>query len=122
MSPPTILVSGRIFVTAKYLWPEKSVCITSSECTESFVSDYFKAGKDEGKQLATTALSGHYFEPLFDPLDCKKVIGTSIVFANESDFGGSIPKWITQKMAPGGINDYYEDLVKDVKIFNKLLS
>lgn len=95
MSPPSMLISGRVFITAKYLWPEKSVCIQSSEGNEKYVSDYFKAGKDEGKLLATSALSGHYYEPLYDPLDCKKIIGTSVVFVNESDFGGSVPKWMT---------------------------
>jgi hypothetical protein len=70
--------------------------------------------------LAITALSGHYFEPLYDPLDCKKIIGTSVVFVNESDFGGSVPKYLTQKMAGPGISDFYEDLLKDIREFNKI--
>ena len=36
-------------------------------------------------------------------------------FVNESDFGGSFPKWIVQKFAPGGVNDYVEDVYTDVK-------
>ncbi len=120
MRPPTILVSGRVFITASYLWPEKFICIQSGESNETYVSDYFKAGRDEGKQLAKSIIAGHYYEPLYDPLDCKRVIGTLVVFVNESDFGGLIPKWLIQKLAPPGINDFYEDLVKDVKIFNKI--
>ena len=65
-------------------------------------------------------MAGHLFEPLYDPLDCKKVIGTSVVFVSESDFGGSVPKWLIQKLAPQGLSDFYEDLVVDVRNFNGL--
>jgi hypothetical protein len=50
-----------------------------------------------------------------DPLDPAKAIGTKIIFVNESDFGGSFPKWIIQKFSPPGLNDFYEDLITDVK-------
>ena len=48
-------------------------------------------------------------------MDPNKVIGTKITFVNESDFGGSFPKWIIQKFSPPGLNDFYEDLINDVK-------
>ena len=40
------------------------------------------------------------------------VIGTKIFFVNESDFGGSVPKWLTQKFAPSALNDYYTDVIE----------
>jgi hypothetical protein len=41
-----------------------------------------------------------------------EVIGTRILNANQSDFGGSIPKWVVQSSLPQALFDFVEDLVK----------
>lgn len=46
------------------------------------------------------------------------IIGTRVVFLNESDFGGSMPKWFLQKFTPFGVHEFYEDLLREVKNFN----
>ena len=115
MLPPSAFISGRIFIGANYLYPEHSIVISSSRGNDRYQHDYLAAGRNEGKTPANNRFSGHWYQPLLDPLDPTKVLGTKIIFVNESDFGGSFPKWIVQKLAPPGLNDFYEDLISDVK-------
>jgi len=63
--------------------------------------------------LAFCNISGLKFTPITDYAG--SIIGTSVVFVSESDFAGSIPKWITQKFAPPALNDYLEETVVNIK-------
>jgi hypothetical protein len=73
------------------------------------------SGRNEGKIPANNRFSGHLYQPLYDLIDPNKVIGTRIIFVNESDFGGSFPKWLLKKFAPSGVNEFYEDLLTSVR-------
>lgn len=45
----------------------------------------------------------------------KKVIGTRIFYLNQSDFGGSVPKWIARQFVPKAVEDTYDALIKAAK-------
>ena len=115
MVPPSAFIAGRIFLVANYRYPEHSIIISSSRGNQRYLDEYLGAGKHEGKTPADNRFSGHQYTPIYDLLDPSKVVGTRVTFVNESDFGGSFPKWILQKFAPPGLNDFYEDLINDVK-------
>jgi hypothetical protein len=53
-------------------------------------------------------MSGMRFFPIYDPLDASNVIGTHSFFVSQSDFGGSIPKWLVNKMAAGGVHEFFD--------------
>jgi hypothetical protein len=63
--------------------------------------------------LAFCNISGLKFAPITD--SAGTVVGTSLVFVSESDFGGSVPKWITQKFAPSALNDFMEETVANIR-------
>ena len=50
----------------------------------------------KGLELAVNVISAMKFIPVYkDPEDeTSEIIGTRTIFANESDFGGSVPKWL----------------------------
>ena len=64
-------------------------------------------------ELAVNNISAFKFFPIHEkPEDpTTPVIGTRTIFVNESDFGGSIPKWLVQKLVPRSIHDLFEDVV-----------
>lgn len=63
--------------------------------------------------LAINILSGVQFLPLYDSQN--KVIGTKAVMLSQSDFGGSLAKWIVQKFTPKGLHEFFDEIVKYVK-------
>jgi hypothetical protein len=93
---PTSLISGRIFIDAKYLWPEELLVIMSSFGNQRIKEEYYSSHPDTQNTLTgNNEMSAHQFLPLYDSFEKDKIIGTKIFFINESDFGGSVPKWIT---------------------------
>ncbi len=65
--------------------------------------------------IAHCNISGFKFAPVYDTQDANLIVGTSVVFMSESDFGGSMPKWFIQKFTPGGLFDSYEGLIASTK-------
>ena len=57
-------------------------------------------------------ISGMKFSPV---IHNNETVGTHVVFVSQSDFGGSIPKWMTQRVAPNAIHEFYDDVVKVAK-------
>ena len=114
---PTILVSDRIFIDAKFLWNDEFVSISTGLGLESFKRDYIVSHGLENKNIefARNILSGFKFSPAYDQAT-KKPIGTHILFLSESDFGGSVPKILMQKVAPRAIHDMIEDLIPFAKL------
>ena len=43
------------------------------------------------------------------------IVGTSTTFVSETDFGGSVPKWIIRKFAPQGHYEFCDELVQAAK-------
>ena len=112
---PTIVVSDRIFIDAKYLWPDETLAIMSSQGNEIIQGEYFRNNAKEvkGLTLAKSTISGMKFTPV---LQNDQIVGTHVVFVSQSDFGGSIPKWMTQRVAPTAIHEFYDDVVKVAKL------
>lgn len=110
---PTFLISDRIMIDAKYVWKEDCVVIVSSLGCEVEKEEYCRTHDLRGLELAVNVLSAMKFFPVFkDPEDeTSEIIGTRTIFVNESDFGGSVPKWLVQKFLPKSIHEMYEDVV-----------
>ena len=106
---PTRLISGRIFVDAKYMWHDKNIVIMSSHGNSHYKDQYLGRSDLDGFTLAFCNITGLLFTPMVDPSDSQKVIGTNMVFVSESDFGGNVPKWITQKFAPSSLSEFCEE-------------
>ena len=93
---PTFLISDRIMIDAKYVWKEKCVVIVSSIGCDVERDEYLRTHDMRGLELAVNVLSAMKFIPVYqDPEDeTSEIIGTRTIFVNESDFGGSVPKWL----------------------------
>jgi hypothetical protein len=113
VKPPNAFIAGRVFVDAKYLYPDELLCIMSSEGNKMERQQYMEenAAEFKGFSIAHCNISGFKFSPFYDKNDTSLITGTSVVFMSESDFGGSMPKWFLQKFTPGGLFDFYEDLI-----------
>ena len=90
----------------------------SSEGNEQVRDEYVEKNPKavKGLSFAYSTISGFKFIPVYDPKDSTKVVGTSVIFLNQSDFGGSFPKWVLQKFAPAGICEFYEDLLNEARL------
>ena len=102
--PPTKLMSGRIFIDTKYTYELGNniyLILASSDGNEKFVDEY-KSKVDFGSfSMAYCYITVHYYKPLYD--DNKNMIGTSVFFVNETNFGGNVPQWLINKFAPAGL-------------------
>ena len=96
------------------------LCIMSSEGNEKIREEYLKQPEFKGYSIAHCNISGFKFAPVYDTQDPTKIVGTSVVFMSESDFGGSMPKWFIQKFTPGGLYDFYEELISATKALHHL--
>lgn len=65
--------------------------------------------------LSTTILSAFKFDPIFDPSNASKVIGTHTTIISTADHGGSIPQWIIKKFAPKGLTEFMETFSEHAK-------
>ena len=110
---PTILIADRVMFDAKYVWNDEAVVIVSSLGCEKERDEYCRTHDLRGLEIAVNILSAMKFIPIYENPDdpTSNVIGTTTVFVNESDFGGSIPKWLVQKFLPMSIHEMYEDVV-----------
>ena len=112
-----MLINGRIFVDAKYLFPNPEkhdyMLISSSNGNEEIRDEYMSSKELGGLTVAHQLLSGHWIKPIYD--NQQNIIGTSAFFVSESSFGGAVPKWIINKFAPPAIIQYYDDIVKAAK-------
>jgi hypothetical protein len=119
VNSPTRMISGRMFIDAKYLWEKENIVIMTSEGNEKLKEQYCSSKTDlQDVTVAFCLISGHKYTPIFDEQDKSKVIGTHIIFVSESDFGGSIPKWIITKFAPPSLSEFYDDVIKQIKADN----
>lgn len=89
------------------------IAIFSSKGNESIAQEYASKNNLEGSAMAYTVISGHYYMPLLNIEG--QVIGTKIFYLNLSDFGGSVPQWLTRKFAPRAIYDTFISLIKAAK-------
>ena len=83
-------------IDAKYIFPSENMVIVSSHGCEKERQEYYETHDLEGIELAVNNISAFKFFPIYEiPGDpTSKVVGTQTIFVNESDFGGSIPKWL----------------------------
>ena len=114
---PSFLVADRIFIDGKYIFPGENMVIVSSHGCEKEKQDYYESNDLQGMELAVNNISAFKFYPIYqDPEDpASPVIGTQTIFVNESDFGGSIPKWLVQRLVPMSIHDLFDDVVMATK-------
>ena len=114
---PSFHVADRIFIDGKYIFPGENMVIVSSHGCEKEKQDYYESNDLQGMELAVNNISAFKFYPIYqDPEDpASPVIGTHTIFVNESDFGGSIPKWMVQKLVPMSMHDLFEDVVVATK-------
>lgn len=70
-----------------------------------------------GLEFANNILTGYKFKPIYSTEVPGKVVGTHLVFASESDFGGSVPKILMQKVAPKALHELIEEVVKLARQF-----
>jgi hypothetical protein len=114
---PSFLVADRFFIDAKYLFPDESMVIVSSHGCDKEKHEYYETHDLKGMELAVNNISAFKFFPIYetsgDP--ASPIIGSQTIFVNESDFGGSIPKWLVQKLVPMSIHDLFEDVVVATK-------
>ena len=96
LKTPTFLISDRIMIDAKYVWKDRCVVIVSSLGCEKERDEYLRTHDLKGLELAVNVISAMKFIPVYkDPEDeTSEIIGTRTIFASESDFGGSVPKWV----------------------------
>ena len=115
---PNAFISGRIIFDAKFIFPKEDLVIFTSDGNEDVARAYLETHQNEVKGLAqaNTNMSGFKFFPVMNEANTE-IVGTRVYFLNESDFGGSMPKWFLQKFTPGGIHEFYEDLIREVKAF-----
>lgn len=107
---PTILVSGRIFIDAKYMSRDESLVVMSGIGNELIKEQYLQSHDVEGLEVGESIISGFKFDPIYDS-QSEQIIGTSVVFVSEQDFGGTFPKWFTKKFSPKAIHDFYDEVV-----------
>ncbi|TNV83384.1 hypothetical protein FGO68_gene16887 [Halteria grandinella] len=112
---PGFFLAGRVFVDARYMLVDKDqyIAIFSSLGNDKIIQSYTSTNDLDGATLARSVISGHWWMPLTD-LN-KKVIGTRIFYLNQSDFGGSVPKWIARQFVPKAVEDTYDALIKAAK-------
>ena len=67
----------------------------SSKGNDKYIEQYASTTDVGGLTRAFCMMSGAKFEDIRYPSSPETVVGTKITFINESDFGGSVPKWIT---------------------------
>jgi hypothetical protein len=93
---PSFLVADRMFIDAKYLFKEEHMVIVSSFGCEKQKIEYYDTHELNGIELAVNNISAFKFFAIHEkPEDpTSPIIGTRTIFVNESDFGGSIPKWL----------------------------
>lgn len=93
---PSFLVADRIFIDGKYIFREENMVIVSSHGCEKEKQEYYETHDLHGMELAVNNISAFKFYPIYESPDdpTSRVIGTQTIFVNESDFGGSIPKWL----------------------------
>ena len=89
---PTILVADRLIFDTKYLFPELMLGIISSEGNTKEKDQYYATHDLKGLQLAFSKINAFQYLPLYS--DKNELIGTRTVFMNQTDFGGSVPKWL----------------------------
>ena len=110
---PTFLISDRLMVDAKYIFEDSLSVIVSSIGCEAEKEEYCRTHDIKGIEHAVNVISAMRFFPIYENPDdvTSKVIGTTSIFVNESDFGGSIPKWLVQKFVPKSIHELFDDVV-----------
>lgn len=118
---PTFLISDRLFFDSKYILKDEAMVLVSSEGYEKERDEYFAKNDTRKYEHAVNNISAMKFFPIFDPVDKEKIIGTKTIFVNESDFGGSIPKWLVQKFVPKSIHELFDDVVITTKKMNGLI-
>ena len=91
--------------------------IVSSDGNEKYRQEYLNSDPKAFKDItvAYCHLAAHYLKPLYDENDKAKCIGTKVFYVIATNFGGSIPQWITRKIAPKALFDSYEAFAKEAK-------
>ncbi len=92
----------------------------SGQGLESYRAEYLaKQGGNlkGGLEFANNILTGYKFNPIYSKVDPSQVVGTHLVFASESDFGGSVPKVLMQKVAPKALHELVEEVAKLARRF-----
>lgn len=89
---------------------EQYAAIFSSKGNEKHIEEYSAKNDFDGAAMAKSVISGHWWMPICD-LN-KQVIGTRVFYLNQSDFGGSVPKWLARQFVPKAVQDTYDSLIK----------
>jgi hypothetical protein len=113
LKSPTILISDRTFIDAKYIWPDDSIAIMSSQGLEDFRDEYIAKSGIKDATFGNDLLTAFKFEPLLDNEGVPQ--GTKTIFVSWSDFGGSVPKSLVQRVAPKEICFFYDEIVQAAK-------
>ena len=92
------------------MWEAEKVIVMSSVGNEAVREEYRKAHPKEAASWvdAINYMSGMRFSAIYDSKDPTKVIGIHSFFVSQSDFGGSVPKWLVNKMAAKGVHEFFD--------------
>ncbi len=109
---PASFVAGRFFVDVKYTWKDEMMSLCTSDGNDHYKEQFLKEKSKEikGMSPAFCRLTGFKFFPVTDHE--QRVVGTKVVLAAQFDYGGSIPKWLINKMAPSNILSFYEQFIR----------
>jgi len=76
--------------------------------------EYRKAHQDETKSLADslTVLGVFHFHPI---LESGETVGTKIFAISSTDMGGAVPGWALRKFAPKGLDEFFDDYIREAQ-------
>jgi hypothetical protein len=113
LKSPTVLISDRTFIDAKYIYPEFNIAMMSSQGLESFAEVYETISGQKDVTYGNDLLTAFKFEPFIDENGVPQ--GTRTTFVSWSDFGGSVPKSLVSKLAPKELCVFYDEIVTSAK-------
>lgn len=58
---------------------------------EDLWEDYVRSNDIGDLAIARSTISGHWFRPIYSPVNEEEIIGTQVFYANQADLGGQIP-------------------------------
>ncbi|TNV80609.1 hypothetical protein FGO68_gene8835 [Halteria grandinella] len=113
LKSPTILISERTFIDAKYVWPEDNIAIMSSQGMDAFREIYQERFSQKDVTYGYDLMTAFKFEAVCDAGGVPQ--GTRVAFVSQSDFGGSVPKSLVQRVAPKEICGFLDEIVQAAK-------
>jgi hypothetical protein len=77
-----MMLKGLLFITAKFTWEEDNLVVFSSEGIDHYAQGYMKTHDCSDVKHTHNIISGYQFNPIYDPKDQTKIVGTRTFIAS----------------------------------------